>query len=253
MKNKAVLKSSMLIVIPVLALAATRFVFGSEIAVMDQGIGCDYASGEPIILPAAGLSTNLFGHGVNPIKNRQHTVQAAAFDSSGALSHALSARPAAFPAYLKGYPYVSFLQDVRHYTNYSCTVTVDCPSTFYLLVDNRVNDFNEFSSLNDPSFGPPDTEWISKDGWNRVNTGISPSIGGTNRGDYICIHEGGVGAISQFYSVYSKTLTNGGSLTFRTQFEGNMYCVVVATNVVSCPTNACSIPATVTPRQNESR
>jgi hypothetical protein len=162
MKNQAVLKSSMWIGIPVLALSATRIVFGSEIAVRDQGIGCDYASGEPIILPAAGLSTNLFGPGVNPIRNRQHSVQAAAFDSSGALSHATTARPAAFPAYLNGYPYVWFLQDVRHYTNYSCSVTVDCPATFYLLVDNRVNDFNAFSSLDDPSFGPPDTEWISR-------------------------------------------------------------------------------------------
>lgn len=215
----------------VFLIEATGFALGAEIEVSDQGQGGDYISGTPMTLPAAGLNTNLFGLDALPIKNRRHDVQPAAFDSFGALSHAESAKPSPFPEYLKGNPYVWFLQEVRRYTNYSCTVSVDCPVTFYLLVDNRVNDFTESSSLDDPAFGPPDTEWIPRDGWVRVNTGISPEVAGTNRADYLCIREGGVGAISQFYAIYSKSFPQGGSVTVHTQFEGNMYCLVVGTNL----------------------
>ena len=85
-----------------------------------------------------------------------------------------------------------------------------CPVTFYLLVDNRVNDFAEYSSLDDPSFGPPDTEWIPQNGWARVNTGICHKAGGARPPDYIGFYEGGVGAISQFYAIYSKAFPKGG-------------------------------------------
>jgi hypothetical protein len=214
----------------------------AAITVSEKGEGGDYISGVSIVLPAAKLCTNRFGEGTQPILNRPHQVQAAAFDSAGQLSIAPSAKPVLFPAYLSNNPYIGFLQEVRHYTNYSCTVTVDCPTRFYLLVDNRVNDFAEFSSLDDPSFGPPDTEWITRDGWTRVNTGISPGSGGVSRPDYLCIHEGGIGAIHQFYAIYSRTLPQGGSVTLRTQFEGNVYCLVVGTNgvadVASGPGNA---------------
>ena len=203
------------------------------IRVSDTGAGGDYISGTPIVLPAAGLCTNLFGDGALPIKNRRHNVQPAAFDSAGELSHSESAKPSPFPEYLKGNPYVWFSQEVRRYTNYACTVSVDAPVTFYLVVDNRVNDFSEGSELDDPTFGPPDTEWIPRDGWRRVNTGISPQLGNTNRPDYLSIYEGGVGvgAVSQFYAIYSRTFTNGGEVTLHTQFQGNMYCLVVATNL----------------------
>lgn len=216
-----------------LALLSTFVATGGEIKVSDRAEGGDYMSGVPATLPAAALSTNRFDEGARPIRNRQHSVRAAAFNSAGALSIAESTKPASFPAYLKGNPYVWFLQDVRHYTNYSCTVAVDCPVTFYLLVDNRVNDFKEMSSLDDPCFGPPDTEWVLKDGWKRVNTGISPPVRGTNAADYVCIHEGGVGAVSQFYAIYARNFPTGGSVTLQTQFEGNMYCLVVATNGVT--------------------
>ena len=221
--------------IGLLVICLTNLAVGAEIKVCDKGEGCDYLSGAAIKLPAAMLGTNLFGVGARIIDNRRHSAQPAAFDSSGSLSCAESAIPCVFPSYLEGNPYLSFLQEVRRYTNYCCTVTVDCPVTFYLLVDNRVNDFTELSSLDDPKFGPPDTELIPQDGWKRVNTGISPLVGGTNRADYISIFEGGVGvgAVNQFYAIYSKTLPQGGSVTLRTQFEGNMYCLVIATNKVA--------------------
>jgi hypothetical protein len=113
---------------------------GAQIVIRDRAEGGDYMSGQPVTLPAAALSTNLFGENARPIWNRRHEVRAAAFDAAGALSVTEAAKPAPFPKYLKGSPYVWFLQDVRHYTNYSCTISVNCPVTFYLLVDNRVND-----------------------------------------------------------------------------------------------------------------
>jgi hypothetical protein len=235
------------------------------VSVRDRGAGNDYLSGEAITLPAASLSTNLFQHGAQAIRNRLHTVHPAIFDAAGRLDYmkgepippaanggktrpangAGSARSEAgtggeaeasrhsnaangFPSYLDRQQYVWFLQDVRHYTNYSCTVTVDCPSTFYLLVDNRVNDYLPESSYDDPSFGPPDTQWVLDDGWKRVNTGLTPS----GEGDCVGIDEGNNGTINQIYAVYSKTLSMPGSITLGTEFDGNIYCLVVSTNPV---------------------
>jgi len=232
------------------------------VSVQDDGAGADYMSGEPITLPAATLSTNLFRNGVHVIRNRLHTVRPATFDSAGRLDYmkgepsppatnggtnrtangAGSARSEAgsdeteasrdshatngFPRYLDGQQYVWFLQDVRHYTNYSCTVTVDCPSTFYLLVDNRINDYLPGSEYDDPSFGAPDTQWVLDDGWKRVNTGLSPG----GRGDYVSIDEGNNGSVNQVYAVYSKTLGKPGAITLGTEFDGNIYCLVISTN-----------------------
>jgi hypothetical protein len=238
MNRLAKVKTACLSGLGLLALWLAGVAVGAEIVVRDRAEGGDYMSGQPVTLPAAALSTNLFGEHAMPIRNRRHTVRAAAFDTSGTLNLAEAAKPAPFPEYLKGKPYVWFLQDVRHYTNYSCTISVDCPVTFYLLVDNRVNDFREMSSLDDPGFGPPDTEWVLKDGWQRVNTGISPTVGTVSRPDYILIDEGGINeyglqAVHQFYAIYSRVFANGGSVTLQTQYQGNMYCLVVATNGVA--------------------
>ena len=240
-------------------------VWAGVVSVRDEGAGNDYLSGEPITLPAASLSTNFFRHGAQAIRNRLHTAHPAIFDASGNLDYmkgeptppaanggtklpangAGSARSSAafgggaegpepapatngFPPYLDGQQYVWFLQDVRHYTNYSCTVTVDCPSTFYLLVDNRVNDYLSGSEYDDPSFGPPDTQWVLRDGWKRVNTGLSPN----GAGDYLGIDEGDNGTINQVYAVYARTLSKPSSVTLGTEFDGNIYCLVVSTNPV---------------------
>jgi hypothetical protein len=238
MNSLARIRSACLSGLGLLALWMVSAAVGAQIVIRDRAEGGDYMSGQPVTLPAAALSTNLFGENARPIWNRRHEVRAAAFDAAGALSVTEAAKPAPFPNYLKGSPYVWFLQDVRHYTNYSCTISVNCPVTFYLLVDNRVNDFKEMSSLDDPSFGPPDTEWVLKDGWQRVNTGISPTAGTVSRPDYILIDEGGVNeygvqAIHQFYAIYSRAFPSGGSVTLQTQYQGNMYCLVVATNGIA--------------------
>jgi len=237
------------------------------VSVRDSGAGNDYLSGEPITLPAASLCPNRFGNGAQVIRNRLHTARPVVLDSTGRLDYmkgepipptanggtnlpgngahpappaaptgagadALDSAPATngFPAYLEGQQYVWFLQDVRHYTNYSCTVTVDCPSTFYLLVDNRVNDYAPESSYDDPSFGPPDTQWVLDGGWKRVNTGPAPAPAPTSAGDYIGIDEGNNGSINQVYAVYARTLSKPGSVTLGTEFDGNIYCLVVSTN-----------------------
>ena len=237
------------------------------VGVHDEGAGNDYMSGEPITLPAAALNTNLFRNGAQVIRNRLHTARPALFDSTGRLDfqttwprkqtanggtnlpangshpsgsgassgngaegHDQAAATNGFPAYLEGQQYIWFLQDVRHYTNYSCTVTVDCPSTFYLLVDNRVNDYLDDSSYNDPAFGPPDTQWFLKEGWKRVNTGLTPVLTPTNAGDYVGIDEGNKGTINQIYAVYARTLSKPGFITLGTEFDGNIYCLVVSTN-----------------------
>jgi hypothetical protein len=233
------------------------------VSVRDSGAGNDYLSGEPITLPAASLCPNRFRNGAQVIRNRLHTTRSVVFDSAGALKRmsgepdppaanggthrpadsTRSAPPAAapgagadglesVPAYLEDQQYVWFLQDVRHYTNYSCTVTVDCPSTFYLLVDNRVNDYLPSSEYDDPTFGPPDTQWVLNEGWKRVNTGLTPVVTPTCAGDYVGIDEGNNGTINQIYAVYSKTLSKPGSITLGTEFDGNIYCLVVSTNPV---------------------
>ena len=244
------------------------------VSVQDEGVGNDYMSGEPITLPAARLSTNLFRNGAQVIRNRLHSARPATFGESGRLAYMRgepvpmtvdtttnlpangsgAARPPSattngpkggesasvtngFPGYLEGQQYVWFLQDVRHYTNYSCTITVDCPSTFYLLVDNRVNDYFFDSSYDDPSFGPPDTQWMLDDGWKRVNTGLTPN----GAGDYVGIDEGDNGTINQVYAVYSRTLTNPGSIKLNTEFDGNIYCLVVSTNTLD-PAKAAKEP-----------
>ncbi len=256
------------------------------VGVQDQGRGVDYMSGDPITLPAAQLCSNLFQNGAQVIRNRSHTARPAVFDAAGRLRHRpgepgsvlakarADARangsgtnkqpPAAteesakshqgprgangFPAYLEGQQYVWFLQDVRHYTNYSCTVTVDCPSTFYLLVDNRVNDFARGSEYDDPTFGPPDTQWVLDDGWKRVNTGLTPLMTPTCGGDYVGIDEGNNGTINQVYAVYARTLSQPGSISLGTEFDGNIYCLVVSTNPVAAA-SADKAPGGVSPRK----
>ncbi|MEI7939339.1 MAG: hypothetical protein WCK27_21860 [Verrucomicrobiota bacterium] len=256
------------------------------VSVLDSGAGNDYMSGAPITLPAAALSTNLFRDSAQVIRNRLHTARPVTFDSTGRLEFLTNrlakrtadggtnlpgndARPAplaapagdgpdpadgastgnGFPAYLEGQQYVWFLQDVRHYTNYSCTVTVDCPSTFYLLVDNRVNDYLIESPYDDPAFGPPDTQWVLKDGWKRVNTGLTPVVNPTHAGDYVGIDEGNTGTIRQVYAVYARTLSKPGSITLGTEFDGNIYCLVVSTN--AAPLAKATKPAA--PKESASR
>lgn len=213
-----------------LFLALARVLMGAEITVNDEGVGTEFMGGAPITLPGGALSTNAFGDGVFCIRNRPHCVHPAVFDSSGRLTLEPAAVTNAFPAYLAGQPFVWFLQNVRHYTNYSCTITVDVPATFYLLLDNRLNDFGRDSELNDPSLGAPDTAWVLTDGWERVSTGLSPSYEGKPQGDYLMVDEGCNGSPNNFYAIYARQLSRPGSITLHSAYEGNIYCVVINTN-----------------------
>lgn len=212
---------------------------GAVISVKDSGAGFDYISGDPVVLPAAHLSTNLFCNGARSVFNRNHVVRPAVFDSSrrlrldgpGDADQPRDRFLTAFPSYLEGQQYVSFSQEVRHYTNYQCTVAVTGPATFYLLVDNRVNEFSSEKPYSDPVFGAPDTEWVLANGWVRVDTGLTGGLTTTNRGDYVAIDEGNNGTLNQVYSIFKKPMPKGGDVVLGTQFEGNIYCLVISTNV----------------------
>lgn len=220
-----------LLCLGVVALAAAWTGLGGQlepVAVSDAGVGGDYQTGEPICLPSAALSTNRFGPGVQCIRNRPHCVRAAAFDSKGRLTFDSQGRAGVFPPYLAGRPFVWFLQETRHYTNYTCSIRIARPSTVYLLIDNRVNDYLPDSSLDDPSLGPPDTQWVLAEGWTRVRTDLSPTLDGRPQGDFVGIDEGSNGSLNQFYAVYSKVITQAGVVTTRTGLDGNFYCVVIA-------------------------
>jgi hypothetical protein len=233
--------------VAMMLLAAPRIGVSGVISVRDQGAGYDYLTGEPIALPAGELSTNRFGEGVQVMIDRPHCARPAMFEPDGRLklkrdgdeaSPAVSGR---FPGYLQDQPYVWFKQDVRHYTNYVCQVTVDRPATFYLLIDNRVNEFGTEKSYSDPVFGPPDTEWVLQDGWKRVSTGLTPVLTATNRGDYVGIDEGCNGTLNQVYAVYGRTLRGPGTVELKTQFEANIYCLVISTNLMDEVKTAVSI------------
>jgi len=104
-----------------------------------------------------------------------------------------------------------------------------------LLLDNRVNDFARGSEYDDPAFGPPDTQWVLDDGWKRVNTGLTPVVTPACAGDYVGIDEGNNGTVNQVYAVYARTLSRPGAITLGTEFDGNIYCLVVSTNPVAAP------------------
>jgi len=70
---------------------------------------------------------------------------------------------------------------------------------------------------------------VLDDGWQRVNTGLTPGASGTNAGDYVGIDEGN-NTQNNVYAVYSKSLPAAGSVTLRTELDGNIYCLVVSTN-----------------------
>lgn len=134
------------------------------------------------------------------------------------------------PTYLVGQEYVTFANDGRDNNPYNYQITTDVSSTFYLLLDNRLN--GTAGNTSSPNNTDPDLggtlAWVTADGWTRVNTGISPN----SQADYTGVDEGGnaVGAglgLNQFYSVYSLT---GSVVDIKQQGIGgsNNYSVVIA-------------------------
>ncbi len=174
------------------------------------------------------ISAN-FAEDADVYSDRSHEHNGVAFSGNTLTTGAGSVVP--LPAYLVGNEYVRFANDARDNGGYSATITVDVPSTFYLLVDNRVNGpAGNATSPNttDPVLGG-NLQWVIDGGWQRVNTGISP--GGAP--DYTGVDESGNGngagvGLNQFFAVYSKAAETSVSLGNNGTGGSNMVAVVVA-------------------------
>ena len=139
------------------------------------------------------------------------------------------------PEYLVGGDYIRFANNARDNNPYSAFVEADGITTWYLLVDNRLDGIagNKNSPNNtDPVLGGT-LQWIIDDGWERVNTNISPN----GQADYTGVDESGDGfgpgqGLNQFYSVYSLT---SDSVTVRGQGIGgsNMLSLVTQGEMIT--------------------
>tara|TARA_B100001057_G_scaffold493567_1_gene588267 strand:+ start:606 stop:1382 length:777 start_codon:yes stop_codon:yes gene_type:complete len=181
----------------------------------------------------------LFGEDTLTFTDRTHQHNGAAFDPASGLLSVAGTDIVPLPGYLLGNEYVRFANDGRDNNPYNYQITTDTSSTFYLLLDNRLN--GTAGNTSSPNTSDPDLggtlSWVVSDGWTRVNTGISPD----GQDDYTGVDEGGngVGAgqgLNQFYSVYSIT---GSVVDIKTQGIGgsNNYSVVIAPGAIPEPSS----------------
>ncbi len=193
------------------------------IAITETGIGGD----------APAIISSNFGEESLSFSDRTHQHNGAAFDpATGSLSTSGSA-VIGLPEYLLGGNYIRFANNARDNNPYSAVVEADAPTSWYLLVDNRLDGLS--GNTSSPNSTDPvlagTLQWIVDDGWQRVNTGISPN----GQADYTGVDEGGnaVGAgfgLNQFYSVYTL---EGVSITIRGQGIGgsNMLSLVAGSSL----------------------
>ena len=165
--------------------------------ITEEGIGGD----------APAIIEQEFNEESLTFSDRTHQHNGAAFDNEGNLSTS-GTQIIDLPNYLVGGDYIRFANNARDNNPYSAFVEADGITTWYLLVDNRLDGAagNKNSPNNtDPVLGGT-LQWIIDDGWQRVNTNISPN----GQADYTGVDEGGGGfgpgqGLNQFYSVYSLT------------------------------------------------
>jgi hypothetical protein len=133
------------------------------------------------------------------------------------------------PAYLAGQPYIMSGNDNRDNANYRLDVTVDTPSTAYILIDNRMSASTDATDNADPpTFDATHMQWIVDQGWIATNNGLNrtknPAVP-----DEVALDEGADGTINQWYSVYRKNFSAGTFSLLQPDNAGqNMYGVVVA-------------------------
>ena len=192
--------------------------------ISEEGIGGD----SPAIIEKGYNEESL------TFSDRTHQHNGAAFDDDGNLSTS-GTQIIVLPDYLVGGDYIRFANNARDNNPYSAFVEADATTTWYLLVDNRLDAVagNKNSpNSTDPVLGG-NLQWIIDDGWQRVNTGISPN----GQADYTGVDEGGNGfgpgqGLNQFYSVYSLT---GDSVTVHGQGIGgsNMLSLVTQGEMIT--------------------
>ena len=197
---------------------------GNVLEMSEEGIGGD----------APAIIETEFGEESLTFSDRTHQHNGAAFDADGNLS-TTGDQIIDLPNYLVGGDYIRFANNARDNSPYSAYVEADGITTWYLLVDNRLD--GPAASRNSPNSTDPviggNLQWIIDDGWVRVNTGISPN----GLPDYTAVDEGGDGfgpgqGLNQFYSVYSMT---GDSVTIRGQGIGgsNMMSLVTQGEMIT--------------------
>ncbi|MES2706745.1 MAG: hypothetical protein V4726_09110 [Verrucomicrobiota bacterium] len=193
--------------------------------VRETGLAADKAAFMATDLQEDSLSFN----------DRVHQHNGPAFDEVTGRLSATGTVITGIPVYLIGGDFVQFANDARENAGYSALVTADTPSTFYLLIDNRINGLT--GGLTNPNNSDPvlggTLQWVTDGGWERMNTGISPKIqpGDLPQPDYSGVDEAGNGtgpgqSVENFYSIYrfpgittSVTVRNGAT-------GGNMISVV---------------------------
>ena len=164
-------------------------------SIEEEGIGGD----EPAII------ANDFNEDSLTFSDRTHQHNGAAFNAEGLLD-ANGETIVGLPDYLVGGDYIRFANNARDNNPYTATVTADKATSWYLLVDNRLDGVagnRDSSNTTDPVIGGT-LQWITDNGWQRVNTGISPN----GQADYTGVDEGGDGegagqGLNQFYAVYT--------------------------------------------------
>ena len=181
------------------------------ISVSEVGLGGD----------TAAIVSEGFGEEALTFSDRTHQHNGAAFNAGGTLVTPTGTTIVPLPGYLVGNDYVRFANNARDQGGYSATVTADVPTTWYLLLDNRINGpSGDAGNLNttDPVLGGT-FQWVIDGGWERLNTGISPN----GQADYTSVDEGGDGTgagigLNQHYSVWtlsdpslSVTVSNNGT------------------------------------------
>jgi hypothetical protein len=179
---------------------------------------------EPI--PGATVGQNytvgLFGHEAPGFVDRNHRYS----------NHFAGSTPPDFtiPAYLIGQQYIMTGNDNRdNNPAYRMDVTVDGPSTVYMLIDNRLGDPNS-SNADPPSFGPTKMQWILDQNWMPTNNGLNRTANPAVP-DEVPFDEGADNGINQWFSVYKKDVPAGTFSLFQPDNAGqNMYGVVIASS-----------------------
>jgi hypothetical protein len=186
-----------------------------------------------------------FGEDVFTHTDRTHQYNGPRFTAAGVLTNADP--PAGddvtvgLPAYLIGGEYVSTMQGNVDNATFRLNVTVGPKVTAYLLIDNRIGDAD---FRDPPRLGPGIMGWVADDGWQQVNTGLSPN----GQPDYAACDEGdavtdftlrapnaaiqGTGPgvlINNFYTVYRKDFDAGATIELKEQNHTSalMYGLVV--------------------------
>ena len=226
-----VILSGTAVVLPGVVISVTETgTLEPERSIVENGGAGVFDPGHPGTNVAAG---SVFGEDVNTFTDRTHQHNGAAFDSTTNLLSTTGTNIVPLPSYLVGNEYVTFANDGRDNNPYKYNIVADTVSTFYLLLDNRLD--GTAGNTSSPNTTDPDLggtlSWINDDGWTRVNTGISPN----GQADYTGVDEGGnaVGAgmgLNQFYSVYALI---GTSVDIKQQGIGgsNNYSVVIGSAV----------------------